>query len=67
MLEKQAITIVQHTQESFISQIFVVPKKDGDYCPVENLKALNRYIMEEHFKMHMVKDLVESNYWMAKI
>ena len=62
MLEKQAISVVPPGQEGFISQIFLVPKKDGGYRPVVNLKALNRFVAEEHFKMegfHMVKDLVK--------
>ena len=70
MLEKQAITVVQPGQEGFISQIFLVPKKDGGYRSVINLKALNRFIAEEHFKMegfHMVKDLVKPHDWLAKI
>ena len=59
MLEKQAITAVQFSKGNFISQISVVPKKDGGYCPAINLKALNLFMVEEHFKMngfHMVKD-----------
>ena len=34
MLEKQAISVVQPNKDSFISQIFVIPKKDGGYHPV---------------------------------
>ena len=70
MLEKQAITVVQPGQEGCIYQIFLVPKKDGGYRPVVNLKALNKFIAEEHFKMesfHMVKDLVKPHDWLAKI
>ena len=35
-----------------------------------NLKALNKYILEEHFIMegfHMVRDLVRQGDWLAKI
>ena len=31
--------------------MFMVPKKDGSQGPVINLKALNRYVKSEHFKM----------------
>ena len=70
MLEKQAISLVQPDQRGFVSQIFLVPKKDGGHRPVVNLKALNRFIVEEHFKMegfHMVKDLVKPGDWLAKL
>jgi len=70
MLEKQAISVVQSDQRGFVSQIFLVPKKDGGHRPVINLKALNKFIVEEHFKMegfHMVKDLVKPGDWLAKI
>jgi len=69
MLGKQAITAVQPSKGNFTSQIFVVPKKDWGYCPVINLKALNLFVVEKHFRMegfHMVKNLVENKDWMAK-
>jgi len=37
---------------------------------VVNLKALNRFIVEEHFKVqgfHMIKDLVRPVDWLAKL
>ena len=43
MVEKQAITVVQPDQRGFVSQIFLVPKKDGGHRPVVNLKALNKW------------------------
>ena len=61
MLEKGAIRVIHQHQREFVSQIFLVPKEDGGHQPVVNLKALNRFIVEEHFKMegfHMIKDLV---------
>jgi len=67
---KGAISLVQDTTGGFISQIFIVPKKDGGYRPVINLRALNRFIPEEHFKMegfHMVKDLIRAHDWLVKV
>ena len=69
LIEKQAITMVQPGQGGFVSQIFLVPKKDGGFRPVINLKALNKFIAEEHFKMegfHMVKDLTKPGDWLTK-
>jgi len=44
--------------------------KDGGNQPVVNLKALNKFIVEEHFKMegfHMIKDLTKPGNWLSKI
>ena len=40
MLSKGAIVETQLTQDSFVSQIFLVEKKDGGQRPVINLKTL---------------------------
>ena len=64
MLEKQAISVVQPDKDSFLSQIFVIPKKDVGYRPVVNLKVLNKFITEEHFKMegfHRAQELDGEN------
>ena len=68
MIEKRTISLVQPDQRGFISQIFLVLKKDGGHRPVISLKALNKFIAEDHFKMegfHMVKDLVKTGDWLA--
>jgi len=68
MIGKQAISVVLSDQRGFVSQIFLVSKKDGGHRPVINLKALIRFIVEEHFKMegfHMVKDLVKPGDWLT--
>ena len=70
MLEKQAISLVEESSESFFSQMFLVPKKDGRQRPVINLKRLNQSVKTEHFKIegiHMLKDLLRAGDWMAKI
>ena len=45
-------------------------KSDCGLCPVINLKALNRSIKDEHFKMegfHMIRDIVKQGNWMVKV
>ncbi|CAG2233597.1 unnamed protein product [Mytilus edulis] len=70
LLNKKAITQSFLTKDSFISNIFLVPKKEGGQRPVINLKGLNVFLRYEHFKMegiHLLKDLLLKNDWMVKI
>ena len=57
-------------QKGFISRMFLVPKKDGSYRPIIDLRQLNKFIRWEHFKMegiHLVKDLLRQGDWMVKL
>jgi len=47
---KGAITPVDHVLGEFISNIFIVPKKNGKGCPVINLRYLNFHVSYEKFK-----------------
>ena len=70
LLSKGAIVETQLTPHSFISQIFLVEKKDGGQRPVINLKGLNQFVRVEHFKMeglHLLPDLLQSGDWMVKM
>lgn len=54
----------------FVSQIFMVPKKDGTHRPVINLKALNKFVKHQHFKMdgpQVIKDLLQKEDWMVMV
>jgi hypothetical protein len=54
LLEKRAI---EETQEiGFISSIFTIPKKSGGFRPVINLKALNNFVVYNHFKNGRLAD-----------
>ena len=70
LLSKGAIEETQAGPNNFISQIFLVEKKGGGYCPVVNLKELNRFVKAEHFKMeglHLLPSLMLQGDWMAKL
>ena len=51
LLEMQVIKEVQHTSDEYISPIFLVAKKNGEYRMILNLKDLNQSIVYHHFKM----------------
>ena len=68
LLEKGAIRRV--TNRKFISSLFIISKKSGGFRPVINLKALNKFINHNHFKMEglpLLKHLILSGDWLAKI
>ena len=68
LLAKGAIVKTQLTQQNYVSQIFLVEKKDGGQRPVINLKGLNQFVKTEHFKMeglHLLPDLMQSQDWMV--
>ena len=50
LLQKGAVIESEHEVGEFISNIFVVPKPNGKYRPIINLKYLNQFIKYEHFK-----------------
>ena len=46
LLEKQAIVrLTPPLSLGFYSSVFVVPKKDGGWRPIINLRELNRYVI----------------------
>ena len=70
MLEKGAISKVNHVEGEFLSNVFLVGKKDGGNRPVINLKNLNQFVPYEHFKMeglHCLKDILKRGDYMCKI
>jgi len=54
----------------FTSNIFLVPKSGGKFRLILNLKALNRFVLYEHFKMEdvrCVKDLLSQGDYLCKL
>ena len=53
-----------------ISQMFLVPKKDGSMRPMFNLKELNQFLHWEHFKIEniqMIKYVIQEEDWIVKM
>lgn len=51
MLDMGVIEEVDHHPNEYISPIFIVPKKSGEYRMILNLKNLNQFVEYHHFKM----------------
>ena len=69
MLEKQAISPAKAT-DGFVSNVFLVPKKEDQWRLILNLKVLNTFTVREHFKMEdirSVKDLLVRGDYMCKL
>jgi len=70
LLTKGAIVETIDSPRNYLSQIFLVEKKDGGQRPVINLKGLNQFVKTEHFKMeglHLLPDLLQSQDWLVKM
>ena len=70
LLEKEALHVVKPVSDQFISNLFLVPKRDGKSRPVINLKDLNTFLQYDHFKMegiHLLRDLLQPHDWLGKI
>ena len=55
LISKGAVTEVSPCDNDFISTVFLVPKKTGDFRPVINLKPLNQFVEKIHFKMENIR------------
>ncbi len=70
LLEKRVIIECTHEEGEFISPVFAVPKNDGSVRLILNLKRLNQFIANYHFKMESIQTimkLVTKNCWMATL
>lgn len=59
LIEMKVLKEVEHHPEEFLSPIFIVPKKNGEYRIILNLKGLNEYIEYHHFKMDTLESVLK--------
>ena len=62
LLEKHAIETVPLHQigQGFYSTFFVFPKRDGGMRPILNLKPINDYLQNSHFKMESLRSIIQA-------
>lgn len=60
LLNKNAISVSKFEANQFISNIFIVEKKNGKFRPVINLMKLNEFITYHHFKMETLDVVLSS-------
>jgi len=70
MVKAGVVSTCDHDSREFISPVFLVPKKDGTKRFILNLKMLNLYVKEEHFKiedLRTAKRLISKGDYFASI
>lgn len=58
LIRKGAIREINESDDLFISNIFVVPKKNGKLRPVINLRSLNEFVSYEKFKQENLNQIL---------
>ena len=59
LLKMGAIEKCQHSPGEFLSPIFLVPKPNGKFRFILNLKHLNEFILAPHFKMEDTRSVIQ--------
>ena len=60
MLQKNAISEISPDIPGFYSNIFMVRRSSGGWCPVIDLKQLNHHIDAPHFHMHTISSVLST-------
>ena len=70
LIDIGAIVETIHEPNEFISTLFIVPKPNGKYRPVINLKFLNEFVQYNHFKQETFKvvlDLLQKDDFLTSV
>ena len=60
LIEKQAVEPVSLSTPGFYSRLFLAPKKGGEWRPVIDLSALNKFMDAPHFKMETAASIIRA-------
>lgn len=70
LLDKKAVTEISFGSHRFVCSFFSIPKKNGGFRPIVNLKNLNKFLIYHHFKMESletVKQILRKGDWIVKL
>ena len=70
LLKKGVLEIAKPEQGQVVSPIFLVPKADGSYRMILNLKEFNQHVVYHHFKMDTlatITQIMKENCFMASL
>ena len=70
LLKMGAVRLAIPCEGQFVSKIFIVPKPDGSYRLILNLKLLNKFLETEHFKLEdekTVRRIISPDCYMATL
>ena len=70
LLAKGAVEKIPLEEQCFVSGIFVIPKSSGGFRPIVNLKGLNKFVEQFHFKMEgvsVMKGMVRKGDYFTKL
>lgn len=70
LIRSGAISLVNFQEGQFLSNVFTVPKPDGSYRLVINLKSLNTFVKANHFKLEdqkTVSHILQKSYFLATL
>ena len=59
LLQKGVIMKVKYSSGQIVSGIFLLPKKDGTFSLILNLKSFNEFVTHHHFKMDSLQSIIK--------
>jgi hypothetical protein len=70
LLDKAVIERCEWSEDQVLSSVFLIPKPDGSFRTIFNMKRLNEVIKYHHFKMDTLdtaESMLRPHWWMATV